>query len=238
MYVTHWAIGRNFVAQIVYTSCGVCKQLALTVSLSPRHLQPLRVPRLRFSFRLRAACGMSAFERKYALCHLCPGKWIRKDTIPQGFTVEEACGAHTEPQLERHFKNEVIWNAQQLARLHKAQKKMEREQKRKLKLAKARGALRKKPAAHCSINKVNKVMKKPAAAAASKKIKRRSAAEWSWGVITVSLSPRVVECEFCAGASFRQRLAPCCAATFERDAQRVCASAGRWIPSVDHERAS
>ena len=71
---------------------------------------------------------MSSFARKYALCHLCPGKWLRKDIIPAGTTVEEACGAHNEEELERHWKNELMWNDEQVLKLTKAREQAEREE--------------------------------------------------------------------------------------------------------------
>lgn len=75
---------------------------------------------------MAVACGwegMSAAERKYALCHVCPRQWIRNDTIPAGMTAEEACAGHNEEELAHHFKNKLIWDADRLLTLRKARKK-------------------------------------------------------------------------------------------------------------------
>ena len=73
-----------------------------------------------------AGHAMSAVTAKYALCHLCPGKWIRKDLIEKGQTTEEACGAHTDTQLAAYGRQEQAWSDEQLRKLHEATKKAER----------------------------------------------------------------------------------------------------------------
>lgn len=111
---------------------------------------------------------MSAPCTRYALCHLCPGKWLRKDLIPKGKTVEEACKCHTEQQLMRHLKQEEEWSQQRLAEIRKQAKADERARIKKMKAKKKQAAERAR-AKGLSKKKRAMVMKKPAARLSRKK---------------------------------------------------------------------
>ena len=130
-------------------------------------------PRLFFRCSRSAGQIMAAVRTKYALCHLCPGKWIRKDLIKKGQTAEEACGAHTDRQLAAYAAQEQAWSDQQLRKLHEAAAKAERERRRRLKRTAAKKILRKKPSGRGSIPKEEKVCKKPASAKRSNRKKPR-----------------------------------------------------------------